>query len=192
MSKDIPVIIGTDFNEFSFENTPLTIEEATKMLKERYGDKTDDYIAAFRKVYPDKTPREMLAIDLAFRPGAIRQATLKSEQKGAPVYHYLFTWQPTTNVLAASHGMELPFMFNNVALQPEMTGNTAEAHALEDIISSAWIQFIKTGDPNHKGMPQWKPFTAENPAYMNFDNKCELKTIDADTKALMAFGRPLF
>jgi len=192
ISKDIPVIIGTDFNEFSFENTPLTMEEAMPLLKERYGDKTDQYVNAFKKVYPEKTPREMLAIDLAFRPGAIKQATLKSEQKGAPVYHYLFTWQPTTNVLAASHGMELPFMFNNVALQPEMTGNTEEAHALEDIISSAWIQFIKTGDPNHDGMPKWVPFTADNPGYMEFDNNCQMKTIDADTKTLMEFGRPLF
>ncbi len=192
ISKDIPVIIGTDFNEISFENTPLTMEEAMVQLKERYGEKTEAYVNAFKKVYPEKTPREMLAIDLAFRPGAIKQATLKSEQKGAPVYHYLFTWQPTTNLLAASHGMELPFMFNNVALQPEMTGNTEEAHALEDIISSAWLQFIKTGDPNHEGMPKWEPFTAEKPAYMIFDNTCEMKTIDADTKALMEFGKPLF
>ena len=192
ISKNIPVIIGTDFNEFSFENTPLTMEEAKTLLMRRYGEKTDDYIAAFKKVYPEKTPREMLAIDLSFRPGAIKQATLKSEQKGAPVYHYLFTWQPTTNVLAASHGMELPFMFNNVALQPEMTGNTAEAHALEDIMSSAWIQFIKTGDPNHDGMPKWEPFTTDNPVYMVFDNKCQLNTIDTNTKALMEFGRPLF
>ncbi len=192
ISKNIPIIIGTDFNEFSFENTPLTMEKAKTLLMQRYGEKTDDFIAAFKKVYPEKTPREMLAIDLGFRPGAIKQATLKSEQKGAPVYHYLFTWQPTTNVLAASHGMELPFMFNNVALQPEMTGNTAEAHALEDIMSSAWIQFIKTGDPNHDGMPKWEPFTTDNPVYMVFDNNCQLNTIDTDTKALMDFGRPLF
>ncbi len=192
LSKDIPVIIGTDFNEFSFENTPLSMEEAMPLLKQRYGDQTDQYVEAFKKVYPDKTPREMLAIDLAFRPGAIKQATLKSAQQGAPVYHYLFTWQPTTNVLAASHGMELPFMFNNVALQPEMTGNTPEAHALEDIISSAWIQFIKTGNPNHEGMPTWEPFTPEKPVYMVFDNTCEMKTIDAATQALMAFGKPLF
>ncbi len=192
ISKDIPVIIGTDFNEFSFENTPLTMEEATKLLKERYGEKTDDYIAAFKKMYPEKTPREMVAIDLGFRKGAIRQAELKSRQKGAPIYHYLFTWQPTTNVLAASHGMELPFMFNNVALQPEMTGNTAEAHALENIMSNAWIQFIKTGDPNHEGMPKWEPFTEENPVYMIFDNECKMKTVDADTKALMEFGKPIF
>ncbi len=193
ISKDIPVIIGTDFNEFSFENTPLTMDEAMKQLRARYGERTDQYVSAFKKVFPDKTPREMLAIDLSFRPGAIKQATLKSQQKGgAPVYHYLFTWQPTTNVLGASHGMELPFMFNNVALQPEMTGNTPAAHALEDIISSAWIQFIKTGNPNHKGMTKWEPFTPEKPACMIFDNTCKMQAIDADTKALMEFGRPLF
>ncbi len=192
LSRDVPVIIGSDFNEFSFENTPLSMDEAMTMLKERYGEKAEEYVNTFKKVYPEKSPREMIAIDLGFRPGAIKQATLKSEQKGAPVYHYLFTWQPTTNVLGASHGMELPFMFNNVALQPEMTGNTKEAHALEDIISSAWIQFIKTGDPNHEGMPRWEPFTAEQPVYMQFDNKCEMKTIDDDTRALMGFGMPLF
>jgi para-nitrobenzyl esterase len=88
--------------------------------------------------------------------------------------------------------MELPFMFNNVELQPEMTGNTDEAHVLEDVLSSAWIQFIKTGDPNHARMPRWEPFTEANPVYMIFDNKCEMKTIDADTKALMEYGVPLF
>lgn len=192
ISKDIPVIIGTDFNEFSFENTPITMDEAITELQKRYGDRTEAFVSLFKKVYPEKTPREMLGIDLGFRPGAIKQAMLKSGQNGAPVYHYLFTWQPVTNVLGASHGMELPFMFNNVELQPEMTGNTDEAHVLEDVMSSAWIQFIKTGDPNHAGMPRWKPFTEANPVYMIFDNKCEMKTIDADTKALMEYGVPLF
>lgn len=192
ISKDIPVIIGTDFNEFSFENTPMTMDEAMKELKARYGNQTDRFVSTFKKVYPEGTPREMVAIDLGFWPGAIKQATLKSEQKGAPVYHYLFTWKPTTNTLAASHGMELPFMFNNVELQPEMTGNTKEAHVLEDIMSSAWIQFIKTGNPNHAGMPEWEPFSVENPVYMIFDNKCQMKAVDANTRALMEFGTPLF
>lgn len=192
ISKDIPVIIGTDFNEFSFENTQLSMEDAMKILTDRYGNRADKFVETFKKVYPEKTPREMVAIDLGFRPGAIKQATLKSEQKGAPVFHYLFTWQPTTNVLAASHGMELPFMFNNVDLQPEMTGNTKDAHALEEIMSTAWIQFIKTGNPSHPDMPSWEPFTEDNPGYMIFDNQCGMKQIDAATRELMEFGSPIF
>ena len=191
ISKDIPVIIGTDFNEFSFENTPMTEAEAAAVLQERYGDRTQEYIETFRKVYPEKTPREMVAIDLSFTPGAIRQASLKSRQD-AKVYAYLFTWQPTTNYLAASHGMELPFMFNNVMLQPEMTGNTPEAHVLEDIMSSAWISFMKTGNPSTPQLA-WEPFTEERPATMIFDDQCRIRVNDADVEKLyMEFGRPAF
>ena len=133
----------------------------------------------------------MVAIDLSFTPGAIRQASLKSRQD-AKVYAYLFTWQPKTNYLAASHGMELPFMFNNVMLQPEMTGNTPEAHVLEDIMSSAWISFMKTGNPSTPQLA-WEPFTEERPATMIFDDQCRIRVNDADVEKLyMEFGRPAF
>lgn len=188
--KDVPVIIGTDFNEFSFENTPLTEEEAKAMLSARYGDRTDEFIATFKKVYPNKTPRDMVAIDLSFGPGSLQQAAIKSAQGGANVYHYLFTWAPTTNYLGASHGMELPFMFNNVMLQPEMTGNTPEAHALEHLMSSAWLAFIKTGDPNTPGLPTWEPFSAENNVSMIFDNECYLRENNEDVQALYSFAGP--
>ncbi len=184
ISKDIPVIIGTDFNEFSFENTPLTEQEALEILTKKYGNGTDKYIETFKRVYPDKTPREMVSIDLMFTASAIRQSCLKSDQNGAPVYSYLFTWKPETNYLGASHGMELPFMMNNVMLQSEMTGNTPEAHILEDLMSSAWISFVKTGNPNTKGLPEWIPFTSDKQATMIFDNECYIRYNNDDVKEL--------
>ncbi|MCQ2144644.1 MAG: carboxylesterase family protein [Bacteroidales bacterium] len=193
ISKDIPVIIGTDFNEFSFENPPISMDEALVELKAKFGDRTDSFIETFKKVYPNKTPREMLAIDLSFTPGAIKQSCLKSEQGGAKVFSYLFTWQPKTNYLAASHGMELPFMFNNVMLQPEMTGNTPDAHVLENIMSSYWISFIKTGDPNTAGLPTWEPFTTDHQATMIFDDECRIRVNDENVLSLYGdYGRPLF
>ncbi|MGI5847173.1 MAG: carboxylesterase/lipase family protein [Candidatus Cryptobacteroides sp.] len=188
ISKDIPVIIGTNFNEFSFENTPLTEKEAREQLERRFGDRTDAYIEAFRKVYPDKTPRQMVSLDLRFRTGAINQATIKSEQGGAKVYLYLFDWNPTTNYLGASHGMELPFMFNNVMLQPEMTGNTPDAHKLETLVSNAWLSFIKTGDPNTSGLPAWTPFTPEGKDFMVFDNISKIMKVDENLDTLLKFG----
>ena len=134
----------------------------------------------------------MTAIDLGFRPGAIKQADLKSAQQGAPVYLYLFNWRPKTNLLAASHGMELPFMFNNVSLQPEMTGNTADAHALEEIMSDAWLQFIKEGNPRTPRLRNWQPYTAANPVFMIFDDKCSIGHVDKNLRTLMSFGSPIF
>lgn len=107
-------------------------------------------------------------VDERARQGVIAQATVKAAQGGAPAYVYLFKWESDLNdgALAACHGMELPFMFNNVAVQREMTGGTKSAYKMADKVSSAWIQFIKTGDPNTKKLPKWEPFDPETEATM--------------------------
>lgn len=116
-------------------------------------------------------------VDERVRKGVLDQATVKAQQGGAPAYVYLFSWISEVNdrALAACHGMELPFMFANVAAQREMTGGTPEAYALEDKVASAWIQFIKTGDPNTPKLPKWDAFDPETEATMVFDNKCYMQ-----------------
>lgn len=113
--------------------------------------------------------------DTMFRDGAIHQAQMKAEQGGADAYLYMFNWKPAGNTLGACHGMELPFMFNNIALQPEMTGATKDAYELADKMSSAWIAFIKTGNPNTKGIPQWQPYNSSDQSTMIFENKSYLR-----------------
>ena len=66
-------------------------------------------------------------------------------------------------------------MFNNVANQREMTGGTLEAYKMADVVSSAWIAFIKTGNPNCKGVPEWEPFNPDENPTMVFDNVSQLK-----------------
>lgn len=56
-----------------------------------------------------------------------------------------------------------------------MTGGGAEAQALAEKMSSAWLNFARTGNPNAEGLPQWEPFTAEGGATMFFNNTCEVK-----------------
>lgn len=42
-------------------------------------------------------------------------------------------------------------------------------------MSEAWIAFAKEGDPNHPGIPAWKPYTLENRETMIFDVPCRLE-----------------
>ena len=56
-----------------------------------------------------------------------------------------------------------------------MTGGTNEAYTLSDKMSSAWINFARSGNPNHKGLPNWTPYTATNTTTMFFDNTCVVK-----------------
>ncbi|MBO1362866.1 carboxylesterase/lipase family protein [Prevotella sp. A2931] len=189
-SKDIPIIIGTTLNEFcasayvpALRNLP---EEAVmKQVRQRYGNLTDDYLKAFGEAYPGYKPNDLLDIDLTFRPMAIEQARLKEAQHGAPVYMYLFTWQsPAMNgIWRATHCMEIPFVFDNTALQAGMTGNGLQARALAKKMSRAWINFAKTGKPTAHDLPAWEPYTGTKGATLLFDNTCAMR-YNHDTKLI--------
>lgn len=177
--KDIPLLIGTTFNELVhiYNNEPVTREQTAERLKSRFGDDTGKLMDAFLKAYPNGTMQDILSIDMSIRLSTIEKATQKYTQSKAPVYVYLFNWKsPVLNgQYSACHNMELPFMFNNIAQQRELTGSGEDAYVLADKMSGAWINFVKSGDPNSKGLPKWEAFTPETNATMIFDNKCELK-----------------
>jgi|LSQX01.3.fsa_nt_gb para-nitrobenzyl esterase len=180
-SKEVAMIIGSNLNEFGYTNrqliTPKTTEEVKATLTERYGaENADKYINAYQEAYPnDKQPQHVLTTSV--RNTALKQAAIKNAQGGAPVYLYLFEWQSPVNdgSLGAAHGMELPFMFNNIALARTLTGGEKDAYILADKISTAWISFVKTGDPNCKALPAWEPYNPGKRATMIFDNKCEVR-----------------
>jgi para-nitrobenzyl esterase len=188
-SKNVPMLIGSNLNEFGYNNraiiTPQTMEQVKATLTQRYGtENADKYIAAYKQAYPnDNQPQHILSTNI--RTSVLKQAAVKNKQGGAPAYVYLFEWQSPVNdgSLGACHGMELPFMFNNIAMARSMTGGGEDAYALADKISSAWIAFVKTGNPNCSQLPQWSPCTQDQAATMIFDNKCEV-TVNHD-KALI-------
>ncbi|SDQ30255.1 carboxylesterase/lipase family protein [Flagellimonas zhangzhouensis] len=180
LSKDIPLLIGTTKNEFTpFANGRFfnaSEEEIMAHIKNTYKDKADDYLAAVKKAYPNDTkPSDLLDIDAMFRPGAVFQANRKSALKGgAPVYMYLFTWQSPVfdGKYKSLHCMELPFVFDNIERAVQMTGGGEKAHILAHKMSQAWINFAKTGDPNHDALPVWPVYNATDTHTMFLDEEC--------------------
>ena len=178
-SKDVPMLIGSNLNEFCYTNNiPMTMDEVKARLLPRLGEERfSQFVKDFESVYPGQEPKELVNTDFRTRGNVIRQATAKQALGGANAYVYLFAWKSDVNdgALAACHGMELPFMFNNIANQREMTGGTPEAYKVADVVSDAWIAFIRTGDPNCKGLPNWEPFNPDENPTMVFDNVSELR-----------------
>jgi para-nitrobenzyl esterase len=182
LSKNIPLMIGTTINEFAVFRGAIpansTDEQAKESIKKVYGDKTDAYIAAVKKAYPNGKMTDMLSYDLMFRPGAVVQANMKSALVGgAPTYMYLFDWQSPVmdGKYKAVHCMEIAFCFDNIQRTKNMTGGTKEAQALADKMSQSWINFAKFGDPNNKGLPKWPVYNSSNTATMHFDNVSSVK-----------------
>lgn len=179
ISASIPLLVGSTKNEFMAslrlpDSNTLTLEEAKAMLQKQYGDKTDAYVAALKKAYPaDTKPSDLLDVDGMFRRSAIKMADLKAASP-APVYMYLFTWQSPVldGRYKAIHCSEIPFVFSNIGRCEEMTGGTKAAYDLADKVSQSWINFARTGNPGHKGLPTWQKYTPTNGATMLFDNQC--------------------
>ena len=81
-------------------------------------------------------------------------------KRGKKAYLYYFTHVPPgAGARGASHTAELPYMFNN---PPANDSWMVADHKLADMMSSYWVNFIATGDPNGKGLPVWKPYSAKN------------------------------
>lgn len=182
MSKDIPLLVGTAKNEFApFMNMRFlgaSDNAIMEHIKKQYKEKADDYVKAVRKAYPNDTAaKDLLDVDTMFRPGAVYEANAKSALKdGASVYMYLFTWQSPVfdGKYKALHCMELPFMFDNIALANKMTGGSQAAHDLAAKMSQSWINFAKTGNPNHADLPEWPTYNSSNTATMHFDTTSEV------------------
>lgn len=179
LTADVPMIIGTSLNEFvNGMNHPeyedMTMDEVENKVHQLYPDRVQRVISAFRERSPNAKPFDLWSQIAAsrVREAAIKQATAKAALGKAPAYLYWFAWK--TPVLdgrpRAFHCSEIPFVFNNTDRCDTMTGGGADARALAEKVSDAWIHFARTGDPNHPGIPHWAAFSSETVPTMIFDN----------------------
>ncbi|MCI1281877.1 MAG: carboxylesterase family protein [Prevotella sp.] len=174
LNRNIPFVIGTVGNEITgafngaFAKDDLT---ATEYLKKVYGAKADAFIAAGKKAYPQLAVKDLILVDNFFRPCAIEGIQARVAMGGAPVYNYLFTFNPKVmnDAFRCFHCSDIAFGFDNVARYSHNNGGSAAAVRLGSIMSNGVIAFARTGNPNAAGIPQWKPCTAKDINTMIFD-----------------------
>ena len=172
ISADVPLLVGSTLDEGSPLVTParetMTRDELRDEAAKLHGPHASALLAALDAVYPSAKPVELYGHlrpsggGLDMRVHAVRQPTLKSQQGAAKVYVYLFAWHtPVLNGQSrAFHRSELPFVFANTDRCAQLTGGTKGARALGGRVSDAWIQFARTGNPNHRSLPHWPAFTS--------------------------------
>lgn len=186
MSARIPVLTGGVLNEFSngIDNPlgeSLTKEQIVAAINHDLPGKGEQLYEAFAAL---KLPGRGVPFDLysqmggttSFRTNAVEICKVRAAATGqAAAYNYQFRWQSPTfgGRPRAFHCAGLQFEFDNVDRCANATGGGPDAQELADVMSEAWIAFVKTGNPNHKGMPTWDPVTPGKVATMVFDTKVE-------------------
>lgn len=183
VSKDVPLLVGTTLNEVVTamdhpEYLLMTRDEALAKVANFYPGRAAQIMAVFERATPTASPFALWSriATAQIRAPAIRQASLKSALGAAPAYLYWFTWQ--TPVFdgrpGAFHCAEIPFVFANSDKCDYWTGGGRRAKALSDKMADAWIQFARTGSPDHPGIPRWTPFTTAACPTMIFDDDVRL------------------
>jgi para-nitrobenzyl esterase len=198
ISASVPMLVGCCLNENGHTvNRPeleaMTEAELAAQVAPGFGAAAPRVIEAYRALRPSARPIDVHSLLTAanHRFNAVTQCERKAALSAAPAYNFLFAWQ--TPILdgrpRAFHCAELPFVFDNTDRAAAMTGGTAEARALGARVSEAWIQFARTGDPNHAGLPAWPKYDAAGGAVMVFDNTCAVqRDPDRAARALLVRG----
>ena len=184
LSHDIPLLIGTNQTETRLNigaRDPSTFAITWDGLPARLapdlpGIDPAPLIAAQRKLHPADN-----ASDIYFRVNtwrnyrktAIAQAERKAAQNGAPVYMYQLQWRTPVDggKWQSPHGLDIAFVFDNVAKSRSMVGNGGDEQHMADLMSDSWIAFARTGSPQTSRLPKWPPYDAARRVTMIFDIK---------------------
>jgi para-nitrobenzyl esterase len=156
--QNVDTLLGSNKDEGTFFVRSAGAADAyVKDVRQRFGEMADSYL----KMYPGGSPEEAYTSQLAgyrdevtwlMRTWAESQAR-RGQSKS---YVYYFTQEPPVATgqqnRGATHTAELNYVFNNLLPGPAWT----EAdRSLADTMSSYWVNFAVTGDPNGKGLPVW-------------------------------------
>jgi para-nitrobenzyl esterase len=166
--NDVDLLVGSNHDEGTFFSRPGSVnaEQFSGTAKRRFSDQADAYL----KLYPAGSDTEAATSQLAaFRDEMgwhMREwAQLQSERGKAKAYLYYFTHVPPTAPgqpsRGATHTADLAYMFEN---QPPNVMWTDIDKNLAETMSTYWVNFAATGNPNGKGLPEWPAYNQKKGA----------------------------
>jgi para-nitrobenzyl esterase len=155
----------------------LDDEQLKARVTQAFGaEATPDILASYRRDFPDQDPsglRFRIYSDFGMAVLSLAIMDARVVTGAAPVYAYRFDWQTPImgGKLYSPHTIEIPFVFGNVTTEAGtvMTGGGAEAAALAKTVSSAWVEFARTGKPAAPGLPAWPTYSTERRESMHLD-----------------------
>lgn len=172
--NDVPLLTGWNADEgILFDGLPPHKDTLEALLEKRFGDKAQ----AAEQFYPlssDDQSRALFAGDNVIAQPTWAWAVAQKRTGHAPVFLYRFDQVPPIppdwfgpdwagKYVGAFHSGEIPYIFDHPEIMPGWQATDAD-RKVADVMSSAWVAFATTGDPNGFGVPHWTPYDPDGSA----------------------------
>ena len=172
--SDVPLLVGWNHDEGSLmEGGVFGSKSLQQVLAERFGARLGEALA----LYPSDPPavaaasRVTYAGDLWMGLPTWRWAVAQTRAGKAPVYVYRFDHAPKTpddwfgetnrgKRFGAFHSADIVYVFDHPEILKTWTVDATDRR-VADQMSSYWVNFARSGDPNGPGLPPWTPYTPE-------------------------------
>ena len=178
LGRDIPVLVGANKDEMTLfvASEPWfgRMTEAELATRAAAIPKGPAMLAAIKAARPGYSPSHQMAALMSWAGilgGSVILADRKAAQGGAPVYAYRLDWETPVGggALKSPHTLEIPLVFDTVETNRALMGPGEAPLPLARPMSSAWLCFARTGNPNAPGLPQWPRYDVATRPTMVFD-----------------------
>jgi para-nitrobenzyl esterase len=180
MKPSVPMIVQNCDSEATYylrtepRNTTVTAAQVRSRIKAQYAlddAQVDAVVAGYRRDAQNRTPWDILAqfaSDVVFRGRQllVAEALAATPARRAPVFVANLVWKPTVNgstIWGTPHVTDQSLLFGSRGAAGSKNPGMAEASRN---LMAAFGAFAKTGNPNHSGMPEWKPYSTTERAMM--------------------------
>jgi para-nitrobenzyl esterase len=165
--NDVPLLLGSNADEARamVDATHETAATFDSDMQHSVGQLPPPLLAAYPHATDEESKQARLGLerDLRFGWDMWAWARLQATTGKSSVYYYLFRQEPPFPAgslyegWGASHFAELWYVFDHLDQEP-WRWSEADRRVAEEI-SSYWVNFAKSGDPNGPDLPHWPAFT---------------------------------
>ncbi len=183
----VPLLAGSNTQEQPARSvlgeSDATPEALANAIRKLYGDNADDILKAYAATTTDDVYEAAAHLASARFVGfsTWKWTELQMQTGGKPVYRYLYArprpaylgipGQPATSNAGsgdrsrgprgAAHSAEIQYALGNLDLDKRYTWEPAD-YEVSKTIQAYFVDFIKTGNPNGPGLPDWPEYRADN------------------------------
>jgi para-nitrobenzyl esterase len=175
--SDVPLLVGWNRDEGSLFGN-FGGRSLKDVLAERFGPRTNEALAVY-PVEPDavaQRSQRTYAGDLWMGLPTWRWAVAQTRTGKAPVYVYRFDHAPRIPAdwfgaanhgkdFGAFHSADIVYVFDHPGILKSWTIDATDRR-VADQMSSYWVNFARSGDPNGSGLPAWAPYDPAAPKKM--------------------------